>query len=39
MTILQKKEKVQKIKNLFINDKEFKKVVDKVANRINQEVK
>ena len=39
MTISQKKEKVQKIKNLFINDKEFKQVIDRIANQINQEVK
>ena len=28
----QKNEKIQKIKNLFISDKEFKKIVDQVAN-------
>ena len=27
----QKIEKIQKIKNLFISDKEFKKIIDKVA--------
>ena len=27
----QKEEKIQKMKNLFINDKEFKKVIDQVA--------
>ena len=28
----QKNEKIQKLKNLFISDKEFKKIVDQVAN-------
>ena len=27
----QKTEKIQKIKNLFISDKEFKKIIDQVA--------
>ena len=28
----QKIEKIQKLKNLFISDKEFKKIIDQVAN-------
>ena len=39
MTIIQKKEKVQKLKNLFINDEDFKKVIDKVANQFQKEGK
>ena len=31
MKTAQKKEKIQKIKNLFIHEKEFKKLIDKVA--------
>ena len=33
----QKEEKIQKMKNLFINDKEFKKVIDKVASTLTKE--
>ena len=33
----QKEEKIQKMKNLFINDKEFKKVIDKVASPLTKE--
>ena len=39
MTIIQKKEKVQKLKNLFINDEDFKKIIDKVANQFQKEGK
>ena len=33
----QKVEKIQKIKNLFIQDKEFTKVIDKVAVTLTKE--
>jgi hypothetical protein len=31
----QKNEKIQKIKNLFISDKEFKKIIDLIAETQN----
>ena len=32
MKIEQKNQKIQKMKNLFISDKNFKKIIDQIAN-------
>lgn len=33
----QKEEKIQKIKNLFIHETEFKKIIEKISNNLKKE--